>query len=204
VNEHKPQAAAIILAAGASSRLGFPKQLVQLNGETLLARAIRVAAEAGLSPVCVVLPPDRETDFYDPGGSGPAAPVGATVFLVSNPDAAEGMASSIRVGLRAILAVGDPAGVVLLACDQPAVTPAHLAQLACSDGQVFASAYAGRKGVPAYFSASVFEDLEQLQGDRGARDMLQAAPALELQHGELDVDTVEDLERMLHVFSEDR
>jgi molybdenum cofactor cytidylyltransferase len=184
--------AAIVLAAGDSSRLGTPKQLVKVSGETLLARTVRVALAGGLDPVLVVIAAGRESDF---GRSGVNA---AEILLVANVEAVEGMASSIRAGVRALqgMTAKTPVGVVLLACDQPAVTREHLAELALGVDEVVASAYAGRRGVPAYFPVSVFEDLLELRGDTGARELLQAARAVALKDGEFDVDTAEDVERV--------
>jgi molybdenum cofactor cytidylyltransferase len=173
--------AAVVLAAGASTRLGEPKQLVMIAGETLLERAVRAAREAGCSPVVVVLGASEEEivarcDLDD-------------AFVLVNEFWNEGMASSIRVGVGA---VQDADGVVLMTCDQPAVTAGHLRALMAT-GQVTASAYAGRRGVPAYFPATAFSTLMALQGDAGARDLLRGAPAIELVGGELDVDTAADL-----------
>ena len=177
--------AAVVLAAGASARLGEPKQLVKLAGETLLERAVRTAREAGCSPVVVVLGVAYEEIL---GRSR----LGDTVRVI-NAEWAEGMASSIRLGVQALGTVARHAnGVVLMACDQPAVTSAHLRALVAS-GDVTASAYAGRRGVPAYFPASTFAALMELRGDRGARELLRTAQAIELTNGELDVDTAADV-----------
>ena len=181
--------AAIILAAGASTRLGSPKQLVKLGQETLLERAVRVASEAGLSPIVVVL------------GAGAADILTAckldAASIVINADWEEGMAASIVCGIAAVDGVVD--GAVVMACDQPAVTSAHLRELMKS-GAVTASSYAGRRGVPAYFPATAFEDLMELQGDVGARNLLKAAPTIELIHGEIDVDTTAALEQVRSLF----
>src|SRR6478736_7183112 len=103
--------AAIIVAAGASTRLGQPKQLVLVDGEPLLQRAVRCAQEAGASPVFVVLGADRELirNAIDFGAAS----------IVVNEDWEEGLACSIRVGVQA--AAGS-AGVLLMTCDQPRVT----------------------------------------------------------------------------------
>jgi molybdenum cofactor cytidylyltransferase len=84
-------------------------------------------------------------------------------------------------------------------CDMPAVTAAHLRSLMVS-GEVTASLYAGRRGVPAYFPASCFRELMELRGDVGAKGLLSSAPFVELVGGELDIDTAEDLERARQLF----
>ena len=182
--------AAIILAAGASTRLGQPKQLALLGSEMLLARAVRVAQEAGCSPVIVVLGAEAKHIRA-------ACPLhNAKVIL--NERWRDGMASSIHCGLNA---ASDASGALLMTCDQPAVTPVHLRALTNCD-EVMASAYTGRHGVPAYFPATSFAMLMQLTGDAGARDLLCAARAIPLAHGELDIDTPEALAEAHRLFAE--
>ena len=74
------------------------------------------------------------------------------------------------------------------------MTAEHL-RLLMASGEVAASGYAGRRGVPAYFPQSAFAELKKLSGDAGARELLREARVVELEHGELDVDTPEDLAR---------
>jgi molybdenum cofactor cytidylyltransferase len=174
--------AAVVLAAGASRRLGQPKQDVMLAGETLLERTVRIASLAGLDPVYVVVSQQQP----------PASLASATILV--NLDAAEGMASSIRTGVLAAIRGGSQ-GAAILACDQPAVTPEHLRDIVGDGAAIVASAYAGRKGVPAYFPAAAFAVLLELRGDTGARDLLANASAIELVSGDLDIDTAEDLAR---------
>jgi molybdenum cofactor cytidylyltransferase len=184
--------AAVVLAAGASTRLGELKQLVFLGEETLLERAVRVAREAGCLPVVVVL------------GAGYAQVLGNSLLgdavQVINDRWEEGMASSIRLGVQSLgFAAKDAEGVVLMTCDQPAVTVEHLEALMCGQ-EVKASRYAERNGVPAFFPREYFGRLMELEGDHGAREMLRSAAFVELEGGELDVDTPEDLEKMREMF----
>lgn len=175
--------AAVILAAGASTRLGQPKQLITIAGETLLGRAVRTAREAGCAPIIVVLGAHADQIRSQ-------CPLG-DVIVAENQAWQEGMASSIRAGLAAC----PPAtGVALMTCDQPVVTASHLRKLTAS-GAVTASAYAGRRGVPAFFPADSFPALRQLSGDTGARDLLRSAAIIDLPYGELDIDTAEDIAR---------
>lgn len=173
----------LILAAGASTRLGHPKQLVLLNGETLLDRSIRVARQAGCAPIVVVVGAyedliRRECQLED-------------LSVISNPDWAQGMGTSLSRGAQAF---DDVAGILVMTCDMPTVSPDHLRALAAS-GTLTASTYAGRKGVPAYFPRTHFSQLSEIKGDAGARALLQPARAIELADGELDIDTAEDLAR---------
>lgn len=183
--------AAIILAAGASKRFGSPKQLIRLGVETLFERMVRIAIEAGLDPVYGVV-----------SANLPLVACPHRMIRVLNAEAHEGIASSIQAGLR-VAESRNPflPGIVLLTCDQPAVTAKHLRELACGNDQVIGSAYAQRKGVPAYFPASLFGQLMALRGDLGARELLKSAEAIDLPNGELDIDTPKDLERFLQIYS---
>lgn len=180
---------AMVLAAGASTRLGKPKQLAILGGETLLERSVRVAREAGCSPVVVVMGASvasiqAECELGD-------------AVVVLNEDWEKGMGGSVRAGVAALRNVD---GCVVMTCDMPAVTAAHL-RLLMASGEVMASFYAGRRGVPAYFPANAFLLLIKLRGDAGAKDILQSARFEELIGGEFDIDTMEDLERARKLFS---
>ena len=179
---------AVILAAGASRRLGQPKQLVRVAGDTLLGRTVR-AALAVCAPVLVVL------------GSGAEAMAeelaGLPVTLVANDQWPEGMAASIRAGVRALPAGAE--GVLLLVCDQPAVDAKLLARMLDARRRhpdaVIACGYADTRGVPALFPARCLEQLLALRGDRGARGLLQGAEVVVLPfpEGALDVDRPGDL-----------
>ena len=189
----------MILAAGGSSRLGSPKQLARISGETLLDRAVRVAGEAGCRPV-VILGANAELIRQACSLDG--------IEVILNPDWAEGMATSIRVG---IVAVANAVQAVLMTCDQPAVTPEHLRRLiaASADGEVAASRYkmasgTMRNGVPACFPGTWFGQLMSLEGDAGARSLLRAARGIELPRGELDVDTFAELTAAQELFGEER
>lgn len=185
---------AIIIAAGSSSRLGEPKQLVVLQGETLLRRAIRVSEEAGAKPVLVVLGAHRERIEAEVDLSG--------VKLVVNNDWAEGMASSIRAAVGAIKEEHPiSAGVLLMVCDQLAVSSEHLSQMIGAfrrnPAAVVASVYAGKRGIPAIFPADAFADLLTLRGDQGARRLLSEKDRIvieiPLKGGELDIDLPKDI-----------
>lgn len=179
--------AAVILGAGAGRRMGGPKALLPVEGETLLQRTARQALDAGCRPVLAVV------GDWDPGLSGLA------VQPVPNPGAAEGVASSIRTGLMA-LPTGTEA-VLLLTVDQLAVDAALLRRLLELFGQdperPAACAYAGTLGIPAIFPSRLFQDLRALQGDRGAKAILlrERAAALPFPEGVLDLDRPEDLFR---------
>lgn len=178
----------VILAAGASSRLGQPKQLVRWGDETLLGRAVRVAREAGCHPVVVILGADAEQIQAKSLLHG--------AEIVMNTYWSGGMGTSLRIGIEAL--DGRVGAGILMTCDQPAVNPAHLRQLILQSWEAscaIASSYAGRNGVPACFPAATFPKLMKLGGDQGARVLLANAPSIALLGGELDIDTPEALAR---------
>lgn len=189
--------AALVLAAGASSRLGEPKQLVTFDGERLLDRAIRMAKEAGASPVFVVLGAEFEL-MLEALAQSPEGPETGVRILI-NKAWKSGMSSSIRLGAAAAERVGAE-DLLVLGCDQPAVTANHLKALceASKREHVVASYYWQRRGIPALFPAFAFHALQDLSGDTGARELLQheAVLTVPLPDGEFDVDTPADLARM--------
>jgi molybdenum cofactor cytidylyltransferase len=176
--------AAIILAAGFSRRLGRPKQTLLLHGETLIARAIRTAHEAALTPIIVVVNPQ----------AGFTAEL-TNCLIAINHQAAEGIASSIRTGIHTAIAQ-QVTGAVLLTCDQIALRPDHLLALAADPTRLTASAYANRTGIPAYFPSATFPSLLTLHGDTGARDLLRSAHAIPAEELTLDIDTEADLQNL--------
>jgi len=192
----RAEVAAVILAAGASRRLGKPKQLIQYEGETLLGRAMRLAQEAGFHPVVVVLGAEREAIRA-------SVATGDAIF-VDNDAWQEGIASSMRAGLRAIQE-HQPAGVLMMPCDQPRLSEDHLRMLlsafrAEGDACIIASFYAGTRGVPALFPSAMLPQLNLLSGDMGARKLLLDPPVplreVAFPGGEVDIDSPGDLARL--------
>ena len=185
----------MILAAGGSRRLGQPKQLLTYRGETLLNRAVRIAEEAGASPVVAVL----GAEFARIRGSLESR----SVIAVRNDRWRQGMGSSIQAGMRALaLCAPDVQGVLLMSCDQPRLTADHLRALIAAfasnpEPVIAASTYAGVHGVPAVFPRSAFDQLRGLSGDKGARSIIenQSCPvvAVEFSGGEVDIDGPGDL-----------
>ncbi len=189
--------AAILLAAGGSTRLGQPKQFVMYDGETLLRRAARLALEAGAAPVYVVVP---HTPGWIAGTAAPQGPEcraaaldGLPVTILQNPQAAEGMGSSLRLGIAALPPKTER--VLLLVCDQPLLRPGHLHALLAAPGTVAAAQYNGRLGVPAVFSREYFPVLASILGDQGARSLLRTLPVtpVPMPQAAIDIDTPADL-----------
>lgn len=184
--------AAVVLAAGASRRLGRPKQLLTRDGETLLHRAARLAAASGAATTVVVLGARADRLRASLGG--------LPVRIALNPDWEQGLSSSLSAAAGAL---GDFAGAVLvLACDQPALEAAHLSALvsgaARSAAACAATEHGNALGIPALISPTLWRRHAVLRGDRGfGASLAQQAPgavwrlrAAELQH---DLDTPADL-----------
>ncbi len=187
----EPRHAAILLAAGASTRLGHPKQLVEVDGEPLLRRAAR--SLLATSPVALVVVLGHDAPAMR------AALVDVDARTVIAHDHAAGLSASLRAGLAAL--PDDVGGALVALTDQPALDAMHLAALCAAwrndPSRAAASAYAGVLGVPALLPRRWFGELARLEGDVGARALLRArsaevvaidAPALA--H---DVDTPADL-----------
>ncbi len=181
--------AILILAAGSSSRLGLPKQLLQLDGRSLLRRITETALGFHPAEVLVVLgfESDRMKHELDD----------LPVRMILNPAWQEGIASSIRCGIGALPRSVEAALVTL--CDQPFIPSSHLMQLitACSpEHPIAATAYEPSPSVPACFSRSVFPELVGLSGDSGAKRIigkhLREVTAISCPEASIDIDTLTD------------
>lgn len=158
----------IVLAAGSSSRLGRPKQLLPFAGRPLLEQTLRLVNAAGLAEVVVVL-----------GGSAVAIQqqvnFGRARPLV-NPDYQAGQSTSLRVGLAAVAATAR--AVVFILGDQPlqqtATIDALIATYRQTGGAIVMPSYRGVRGNPVLFDRRLFPQLEALTGDEGARSLLRA------------------------------
>lgn len=195
MNESQAAVAAVVLAAGASRRLGQPKQLVQVEGESLLRRTARIALAAGYEPVFVVL------GFEAAGMAIEVADLSIRALI--NDDWNLGMATSIRTGTIAALAVRPEVdALLLLVCDQPQLSASHLQALLAAHRQgslpITASEYGGKAGVPAVLARAMGPELLTLEGDAGAREIIRRVPArvstVSWPAGLVDVDLPEDLE----------
>lgn len=183
--------AGLLLAAGSSSRLGRPKQLIEFDGETLIRRAANALINAGCEPVIVVLGSEVELSKQQLNG--------LNVRIAENAAWQTGMSSSIREGMSHVI-LENVDGVLISVCDQPQVTAGHLQTLATrfaeTHAAVTAAEYDNILGVPAVFSRELFDDLMNLTGDKGARDLIRNHPAVSVSMPEaaFDIDTEADLE----------
>jgi molybdenum cofactor cytidylyltransferase len=183
---------AVIMAAGGSSRMGSMKQLLKLEGRPLITRAVDAALGSPARPVAVVLGANASQVLE--------AIAGRPVLVAVNPDWRDGLASSIRFGLAALLDAEPGLDAVLLApCDQPALSSdiiARLGALQRETGRTAAARFGGRNGAPAVFGRASFAPLLALSGDHGARNLLnenaEAVATLDLPEMEFDLDTPQD------------
>lgn len=184
---------AIILAAGASTRMGTPKQLLRIQGEPLVKRAAETVLQSSAWPVIVVLGANAET----------IRPTLARlpVMIADNPAWAEGMAASVRAGMTMLQQFSRSLDAVVIAlCDQPAFSAEVIEQLVSAqrrDGRsIVAAHYGDRNGAPALFLREHFPALTALTGEEGARQLLNGNPSIvtpvDIPQLSFDLDTPED------------
>ena len=185
--------AIVILAAGTSSRLGSPKQLLEYNGKTLLQHAIDTALATGCPKVMVVLGARADMLKLELANQ--------PIEILENKNWQEGMTSSIRYALQNITIAGfQPESIIFMVCDQPYVTSSLLMSLVEKSVEtglpIIASGYDDKAGTPALFHKSMFPQLMDLKGDKGARALLAAQPEkvaiVPFPKGVTDIDTVAD------------
>ena len=186
--------AILILAAGASSRMGKPKQLLPWENTSLLEHAIRTAKASNGTEVMTVLGANaRMIQSHLEEGER----------CVENPLWQSGLGSSIACGVRELLQSGNTiSGVLIMLADQPLINFKYLNSLieASSDNQnrIIATAYKNRAGVPALFPRSYFDELLKLDKDFGAKQLLEREEIITISAGDcvVDIDTAEDYEQL--------
>lgn len=184
----------LLLAAGGSSRLGRPKQLIEFKGSTLLRRAAETLAATTCETKVVVLGAAVDECLNELGG--------LDLETYINSDWNEGMSGSIKAGLLRILDI-EPAtsAIIITLCDQPYMTTDIVESLITKYRRirppVVAAEYNNVCGVPALFSREMFDDLLQLAGDKGAQSVIsKAAPKvirISVPEAAFDIDSPEDL-----------
>jgi molybdenum cofactor cytidylyltransferase len=187
----------IILAAGSSTRMGKPKQLLPVEGESLLHRATRTALRSKARIVVVVLGANEEDHRRA------IKDLGADV--IENPDWEKGMGSSLKAGLKYLSGKDDISAVVIMVCDQPSVTSEHLDQLIdtheLTKKLVVASQYSGFPGVPALISRDLFDELKAIDDTNGAKKVIQGhlheTALVTLHGGEIDLDTPDEYQNYI-------
>jgi molybdenum cofactor cytidylyltransferase len=163
--------AGVLLAAGMSTRLGQPKQLLPFRGHTLLRHAAETGLAAGLDPLVVIIGAEAAAMRRELAG--------LPVLVVENPRYAEGQSTSLRAGLAAL--PRDVAAVVTLLVDMPGVDApliqALVAAWEASGAPIVRPAHAGRPGNPVLFAAWLLPELARAEGDEGGRPVLRAHAA---------------------------
>src|SRR5437773_10341371 len=211
--------AAVILAAGESSRLGKPKQLIQFRGKTLVRRVVDAASEAGCQPILVVVGNTKQA----PQLHSPRSPRGGTrqheievadaisselkntgATIIANPNWKCGIGTSIRAGVQHLIEIASGVeATVLLACDQPFVDRAVIERLIALRHEtrqpIVAASYAGTLGVPVLFDRSFLPELLRLDDSAGAKSIILSnrdqVAEFPFPAGKIDIDTAEDWQR---------
>ena len=180
----------IVLAAGASTRFGAPKQLIRYNGMSLLRRTVETVLCSKAHAVSIVLGYEAEKMKLEI--------VDLPAKIIINPQWQNGISESIRRGIQSLGQTTDAAIIVL--CDQPKLSTDILNTLidtyTATHASIVTCKYAGTVGVPTLYDRCFFTELLALRGDRGAKSMIEryATQRIEIDFsgGENDIDTVAD------------
>lgn len=188
----------VLLAAGASSRLGRPKQLLMFQGKTLLDHAITSAKNSKAKNIVLVVGANEAAIIHSVITSG--------ITVVKNENWEQGMSTSIIAGLQKIQ-MEEPAieSVIFMACDQPFVTAVLINKLIENYEQIqkpiVASSYGNSVGIPALFDKTIFAAIMTLTGDKGAKKIINQHPdlvhSIDFPLGNNDIDTLSDYEQLL-------
>jgi molybdenum cofactor cytidylyltransferase len=181
---------ALILAAGASTRFGEPKQFLKFEGETLLRRVVKAAHDAGCAPIVVVAGDSANrvnVELYD-----------LPVHVVQNAEWRGGIGTSIKRGVAHLRPAVS--AIVILACDQPFVSVKVIRKLISENRPIVASGYAETVGIPALFDARYFDELASLPDTAGAKSLIEVhaadAAVVPFAEGAIDIDTRADYEAL--------
>ena len=184
----------VMLAAGRSERFGTAKLLAEYRGKPLLQHALSAAQDACPGDVCLVV----GHNAHEVADSA----VGLADHVITNEDFATGIGSSIACGVRACREHAD--AILIMLADQPLVSSTHLAELVNrwtgNPNEIIASRFSGVSGPPVLFASALFDQLEDLHGDIGAREILRRSSSMlrtvEFAAAAIDIDTPEDLEAL--------
>lgn len=184
---------AIVLAAGGSSRMGKPKQLLEIGGKTLVSIVIENILASIIDEIIIVTQPDLpligENEYPE-------------VKRIVNKDWQRGQSTSMKAGLNAVDEKTD--AVMFFMADQPMVDEGIINRLIIafqeSEKPIISPLYNGKKGAPVLFKRRLFDELNLIQGDRGGRDLLEVYPVdyvdIEIPLAAMDVDTPDEYEKL--------
>lgn len=198
----KSEIGLILLAAGESRRLGKPKQLLKFDGKTLIRHLAEMTLASNCSPICVVLGAkvdEIRAEIDD-----------LPLEIAINENWQNGMSSSLKTGLKKLLAIApNLAAVVVALCDQPFITSTITNRLAetyqKTNAPIVASEYAETIGVPALFSHLIFDELLNLSTENGAKQIIKnhlaSVVSISVPEAEIDIDTTDDYEKVILLFN---
>ncbi|HLK29765.1 MAG TPA: nucleotidyltransferase family protein [Puia sp.] len=189
----------IILAAGSSTRFGKPKQLLNYKGRKLIQHIISIASESVANKTIVVLGAHHEL-------ISPQIEMNEKVHVFINEEWNEGIASSIRAGLKKLQIINPASdGAILSVCDQPFITTQLLNDLIAEKNQsqknIVACEYENTMGIPVLFDKTLFPDLMELKGDTGAKKIIMqhksVTATISFPLGNIDIDTSEEYQALM-------
>jgi molybdenum cofactor cytidylyltransferase len=188
----------LILAAGSSSRLGQPKQLVEFEGQTLIERITHIALSVS-EEVLVVL--GANIDLIKPKLQA----FSDRIDIIENTSWNEGMGTSISLGVEKLAPKSD--AILILLTDQPLISQVLLQKMMQTFAEekcpIIACNYGEQLGVPILFDKSFFSELEKLKGEQGAKSFLKnyakKITSIEFKEGFFDIDTPEDLIKLSYL-----
>lgn len=184
----------IILAAGASSRMGMPKQLLMIEGKTLIKRVSEIAMDTPCYPIVTVLGANRALIRKELEKM--------PITIIDNPQWENGMSSSIKMGLAgAYMTQKAIDAVIFLTVDMPFVSVKLVNEMLTKaienpDSQIVACSYEKQVGIPVLFKRSLFNDLLELKGDEGAKKVVlknkDKTTLVDFPDGKFDLDTIDE------------
>lgn len=198
IEEYNQNIGIVILAAGASTRMGTPKQLLRYQDRSLLRHTIEVAIASVCRPIVVVLGANVQLIRSDISQ--------LSIQIVENLQWTEGMSSSIGVGIQELkTSCPEVEAVIVTLCDQPFISTKIINQLASAyhstNQPIIACKYAETLGVPALFSDRLFSELITLTGGEGAKQVInkhsQEVFSISFPEGAMDIDTPKEYAELL-------
>lgn len=184
----------IILAAGASSRMGAPKQLLLVEGKTLIKRISEMALDTPCHPIVTVLGSNRALIRKELEKM--------PITVIDNPQWEKGISSSIKMGLvGAYMTQKEIDAAIFLTVDMPFVSVDLINSMIEKatknpDSQIVACSYENQVGIPVLFKRTLFNDLLELKGDEGAKKVVlknkKSTLLIDFPEGKFDLDTIDE------------